>query len=77
MTGDARARFCARCELHVENLVELRRSEVEAVLTRRDGRVCVRAVSDASGRLVTRTTRETRLLEALHTLVAHRRAEGS
>jgi hypothetical protein len=72
MPGDARARFCARCELHVENLAELRDTEAEAVLARTDERVCVRVVRDGAGNLVTRTTQEARFLAALRTLAAHR-----
>lgn len=76
MSGDDRARFCTRCELHVNNLAELRETEAEALLARTDGRVCVRMVRDAAGEIVTRTTQEERFLAALRVLAAHRGEQG-
>jgi hypothetical protein len=75
MSGDERSRWCARCELSVTNLTELRQPEAEALVARRDGRLCLRAVCDATGEIVTRTTHESRFLQALHTLAAHRAVE--
>jgi hypothetical protein len=69
MTGDARARWCARCELHVHNVSELRDAEAEALVARRDGR-CLHALHDAEGNVVTRTTQERRFLDALRVLAA-------
>jgi hypothetical protein len=75
MTGDARGRYCARCELHVHDVSELREAEVEALLARRDERLCVRTRPDGAGAVVTRTTQERRFLDALRALAA-RREEG-
>jgi hypothetical protein len=75
MAGDARARWCGRCELAVTDLSELRQPEAEALLARRDGRVCVRATSDAAGEVVTRTTQEARFLRGLRALAARGGAE--
>lgn len=74
MSGDERARFCARCGLVVTNLAELRRDEAEALLARRspDDRVCVRVTRDADRRVVTRTTEEARFVAALRALAASR-----
>jgi hypothetical protein len=66
MTGDLRERHCARCELRVVDLSELRR-DAAAELLRRDGRRCVR-FTRADGRLVTRSDREARLLGLLRVL---------
>lgn len=78
MRGDERARFCARCDLHVENLVELRRAEAEALLSRRapDRRVCVRITRDADRNVVTRSTHEARFLGALELLMKQRGGES-
>jgi hypothetical protein len=78
MTGDERARFCERCQLHVVNLVELRRAEAEARLSRRDPgqRLCLRVTRDQAGNVATRTTQEERFLAALQAIAAWRQAEG-
>jgi hypothetical protein len=68
MTGDARARWCARCALTVTAVAELRLAETEALLAQRDARVCVRAVADADGNVITRTTHEARFVQALRAL---------
>ena len=75
MSGDRRARWCARCELSVANISELREAEAEALLVRLDARVCVRAVRDVTGNVVTRTTQEARFLLALRSLAASRGGE--
>lgn len=73
MSGDERARFCARCGLVVTNLAELRRDEAEALLARSaDQRVCVRVARDGDRRVVTRTTEEARFVAALRALAASR-----
>ena len=68
MTGDARARWCARCELQVHNVSELREAQAEALAARRDAHLCLRAVHDDDGNVVTRTTQERRFLAALRAL---------
>jgi hypothetical protein len=70
MAGDARARHCARCDLHVTDLSALTRAEAEAVLSQRTpgGRLCVRYAVDASGALVTRTSERERLVALLRAL---------
>jgi hypothetical protein len=77
MSGDERARFCARCELSVTNLTELRRAEAEALLSQRTPgqRVCVRVTRDAQQNVITRTTQEERFLTALRALAQIRAAE--
>jgi hypothetical protein len=72
MSGDDRARFCARCAITVTNLGELLREEAEATLARRAGSelVCVRVTYDASGKVVTRSTQRERFLAALRALAA-------
>lgn len=79
MTGDERTRFCERCQLHVVNLVELRRAEVEALLSRREPgqRRCLRVVHDDAGNVATRTTQEERFLAALQAIAAWRGAGGA
>lgn len=77
MSGDERARFCARCHLSVTNLAELRRAEAEALLSQRssDHRVCVRITRDAAQNVITRTTQEARFLAALRVLAERRSPE--
>lgn len=70
MTGDARARHCERCDLHVTDLSALTRAEAEDLLSRRTpgGRLCVRYALDARGAVVTRTSERERLLALLRAL---------
>lgn len=70
MTGDARARHCERCELHVRDLSELTRAEAEELLARRTpgGRLCVRYTLDERGAVVTRTSQQERLVGLLRSL---------
>lgn len=77
MSGDERARFCARCAITVTNLVELTRDEAEATLARSPGAaVCVRVTYDADRKVVTRSSQRERLLSALQALAAVRGEEG-
>jgi hypothetical protein len=41
MTGDAKVRFCDRCELRVFNLSEMTRDEAQSVLDDHPDRLCV------------------------------------
>lgn len=70
MPGDARARHCDRCRLHVLNLSELTRDEAEAALSQRTpgGRLCVRYTLDARGKVVTRTSERARLVDLLRAM---------
>ena len=54
MTGDERTRFCAQCELNVYNLSGMTRREAEALLTRAEGRLCVRFYRRSDGTILTR-----------------------
>lgn len=70
MTGDERTRHCAECDLMVADLTQRTSAEAEALLATRTpgGRLCVRYQVDASGRIVTRTTQQQRLVTLLRAL---------
>jgi hypothetical protein len=53
MSGDDRARFCARCNEHVHDLSRMTRAEVERLLSASGERCCVRYAADADGRVRT------------------------
>src|SRR3712207_9211258 len=53
MVGDERVRFCGRCSLNVYNLSGMTRREAEALITRREGRLCVRFYRRADGTIIT------------------------
>lgn len=53
MRGDERSRFCGTCENDVHNLSAMTREEAEALLSQRDGRLCVRFYRRADGTVVT------------------------
>jgi hypothetical protein len=74
MSGDAHARHCEHCRLQVTDLSELTRGEAEDLLARGgpDGRLCVRYTQDAAGAVVTRTTRQERLVGLLQRLAAQK-----
>jgi hypothetical protein len=78
MTGDERARFCARCQLHVVDLAALPPAEAEPLLRQRQpgDRLCVRVHHDADGNVATRAAMESRLVSALQA-IASWRAGGS
>jgi hypothetical protein len=54
MRGDERVRFCAQCRLHVVNVAEMTREEVEGMFRRRGERVCGRLHRRPDGTVVTR-----------------------
>jgi hypothetical protein len=54
MNGDDRVRHCARCNLNVYNLSEMKRSEAEALILSREGRLCVRYFQRTDGTILTR-----------------------
>lgn len=54
MAGDERVRFCALCSLNVYNLSGMTRREAEALMTRTEGRLCVRFYRRSDGTVLTR-----------------------
>lgn len=54
MTGDARKRFCGQCRLNVYDVSALTRGEAESLVTRGEGRVCLRLHRRADGRIITK-----------------------
>lgn len=52
MVGDARTRFCPKCEKSVHNLSEMPRAEAEAFLQSVAGPVCVRMYKRADGTVI-------------------------
>ena len=53
MLGNNRVRFCGQCKLNVYNLSGMTRQEADAVLTRTEGRLCVRVYQRADGTILT------------------------
>lgn len=53
MRGDDQVRFCARCSHHVYNLTGLSQAQAEALVTRHEGRMCVRLYRRVDGTIVT------------------------
>jgi hypothetical protein len=53
MTGDDRARTCARCQHQVFDLSQMTRDEAEALIHSRTGRLCVRYFRRADGTILT------------------------
>ncbi|HEV8145733.1 MAG TPA: carboxypeptidase-like regulatory domain-containing protein [Bryobacteraceae bacterium] len=53
MQGDDRVRFCAECGKNVYNLSALTRPEAEALVTEKEGRMCVRFYQRADGSALT------------------------
>jgi hypothetical protein len=51
---DKRVRFCAQCNLNVYNLSGMSRREAEALITKTEGRLCVRFYRRADGSILTR-----------------------
>jgi len=54
MYGDDRTRFCGRCSQNVYNLSSMTREEVEDLIRRTDGQLCVRFTDDRDGTILTR-----------------------
>jgi hypothetical protein len=54
MKGDDRVRHCASCKLNVYNVRELTAGEVEELVTRSNGRVCMRLYRRWDGTVLTR-----------------------
>src|SRR5262245_46538856 len=53
MRGDDRVRFCGECNLHVYNLSGMTREEAEGLVSRREGRLCVRLLQRHDGTVLT------------------------
>jgi hypothetical protein len=51
---DKRVRFCSKCNLNVYNLSGMSRREAEALVTKTEGRLCVRFYRRADGSILTR-----------------------
>src|SRR5262245_4023784 len=50
---DKRVRFCSQCNLNVYNLSDMSRQEAEALITKTEGRLCVRFYRRADGSVLT------------------------
>ena len=53
MVGGDRVRFCGQCELNVYNLTAMTRDEAEALVTRTEGRLCLRFFRRKDGSIIT------------------------
>ncbi len=53
MRGDERVRFCDACKLNVYNLSDLSKREAEELVSRREGRLCVRFCRRGDGTVLT------------------------
>ena len=53
MAGDARVRFCGKCEKNVYNLSAMTRQEGEALVRQKEGRLCVRLYQRQDGTVIT------------------------
>ena len=53
MEGDDQARFCGTCRKNVYNLSEMTHDEAQALVSRLEGRLCVRFYTRADGTLLT------------------------
>ena len=53
MEGDDQARFCGTCRKNVYNLSEMTHEEAQALVSRLEGRLCVRFYTRADGTLLT------------------------
>lgn len=52
MSGDERARFCSLCNKHVYNLSNMSRTEAEALIKAKEGKLCVRFARRADGTII-------------------------
>ena len=53
MVGDARVRFCGKCEKNVYNLSAMTREAGEALVREKEGRLCVRLYKRQDGTVIT------------------------
>lgn len=54
MTGDERVRHCNSCQLNIYNTAEMTAREVERLIERREGRLCIRLYRRADGNVLTK-----------------------
>jgi hypothetical protein len=54
MSGDERVRRCHSCELNIYNISEMTKTEVENLITKREGRICIRLYKRADGTVLTK-----------------------
>lgn len=54
MTGDERVRHCSSCQLNIYNTSEMTAREVEQLIERREGRLCIRLRRRADGTVITK-----------------------
>jgi hypothetical protein len=52
MTGDERSRHCGACKQNVYNLSDMTRDEAEALITAREGRLCIRYYQRGDGTIL-------------------------
>jgi hypothetical protein len=53
MLGDERVRFCQQCERNVYNLSDMSKKEAETLVSRAEGRLCVRFYRRTDGSILT------------------------
>ncbi len=53
MAGNDQVRFCGQCEKNVYNLSAMTRAEAEALVTSKDGKMCVRLYQRTDGTVLT------------------------
>src|SRR6478672_6863471 len=53
MSGDARVRFCGKCEKNVYNLSAMSRADAETLVREKEGRLCVRFFQRTDGTVLT------------------------
>ncbi|MEK7855126.1 MAG: carboxypeptidase-like regulatory domain-containing protein [Acidobacteriota bacterium] len=61
MTGNSEVRFCSHCSKDVYDLSTMTRAKAERFVRDSNGRLCVRYVKDARGKVVTATPRLTQI----------------
>ena len=54
MQGDERQRFCAHCKLNVYDVSAMKRDEAEQLISKHEGRMCVRLFRRHDGTVLTR-----------------------
>jgi hypothetical protein len=54
MIGSERVRFCGQCNLNVYNLSSMNRAEAEFLITRNEGRLCLRFYRRSDGSIITK-----------------------
>jgi hypothetical protein len=54
MTGDDRSRFCGQCQLNVYNIASMTADEAADLITKREGRLCIRLYRREDGTVLTK-----------------------